>query len=311
MILFLYGKDEYRMKEKMKEIVESYKKSNKNCLGLVFFDCQKDNFKNFEDSSKQTSMFKEKKLFVLINPFSDSSFRESFLEKKEYFLNSEDIFIFLQEGEVLKSNLLFKFLEKNSKTQKFDFLTGQKLKNWIIKRVNSQKSKIEAEAISLLLNYIGSDLWRMGNEVDKLSNFKKGQIIKKEDVSFLVRANIETDIFKTIDSIAQKKKDVALSLLKKHINKGDSPLYLISMINYQFRNLLIVKDFIEKRLPYGAIAKKSGLHPFVVKKTFYLCQKFSFEEIKKIYKNILKTDMEIKVGKISPEAGLEMLVIEI
>lgn len=311
MILFLYGKDEYRMKEKMKEIVESYKKSNKNCLGLVFFDCQKDNFKNFEDSSKQTSMFKEKKLFVLINPFSDSSFRESFLEKKEYFLNSEDIFIFLQEGEVLKSNLLFKFLEKNSKTQKFDFLTGQKLKNWIIKRVNSQKSKIEAEAISLLLNYIGSDLWRMGNEVDKLSNFKKDQTIKKEDVSFLVRANIETDIFKTIDSIAQKKKDVALSLLKKHINKGDSPLYLISMINYQFRNLLIVKDFIEKRLPYGAIAKKSGLHPFVVKKTFYLCQKFSFEEIKKIYKNILKTDMEIKVGKISPEAGLEMLVIEI
>lgn len=311
MILFLYGKDEYRMKEKMKEIVESYKKSNKNCLGLVFFDCQKDNFKNFEDSSKQTSMFKEKKLFVLINPFSDSSFRESFLEKKEYFLNSEDIFIFLQEGEVLKTNLLFKFLEKNSKTQKFDFLTGQKLKNWIIKRVNSQKSKIEAEAISLLLNYIGSDLWRMGNEVDKLSNFKKDQTIKKEDVSFLVRANIETDIFKTIDSIAQKKKDVALSLLKKHINKGDSPLYLISMINYQFRNLLIVKDFIEKRLPYGAIAKKSGLHPFVVKKTFYLCQKFSFEEIKKIYKNILKTDMEIKVGKISPEAGLEMLVIEI
>jgi DNA polymerase-3 subunit delta len=254
-------------------------------------------------------MFKEKKLLVLANPLLDTDFKEKFLKEAKEFLKSEDIIIFFQEASFNKNNALFNFLKKNVKYQEFNYLTGQELKNWVAKRFG--QAKIEPQAFALLLDYVGSDLWRMSNEIEKLISYKKGEIINKEDIRLQVRSSIETDIFKTIDAIAQRKKDKALRFLQEHLEKGDSPLYLISMINYQFRNLLSVKDFIEKQKPYNIILKESGLHPFVVKKSYSLCRQFSLEEIKKIYQNIFKIDFEIKTGRIKPEAGLELLIAEI
>jgi len=151
----------------------------------------------------------------------------------------------------------------------------------------------------------------MNNEILKLVNYKNRKTINKEDIEFLIKSKIETDIFKTIDALAEKNKKQALNLLHKHLEKGDSPLYLISMINYQFRNLLIIKDLIEKAKPYNVISKTSGLHPFVVKKSYSQSQKFSFQELKKIYQKIFQIDFQIKTGRIQPEAGLDLLIAEV
>lgn len=307
MILFLYGKDSYRMKEKLKEIVDGYKKANQSGLSLRFFDCQKE--VSLKEDVSQASMFKEKKLMILRNPLSGSDFKEKFLKEKKFFLNSDNIIVFVQEIDFNKNNALFNFLKKEAKTQEFELLSGIKLKNWVKKQFNEYEVEIDLQALDLLLNYVGSDLWRMNNEILKLVNYKKR--IQKEDVILQVRSNMETDIFKTIDAIAAKRKGMALSLLQNHISKGDSPLYLFSMINYQFRNLLMIKDFIERYQPYNVILKKSGLHPFVVKKAYSVCRQFSLRELKKIYQDIFQIDLNMKTGKIDPEIALDLLVATI
>jgi len=149
------------------------------------------------------------------------------------------------------------------------------------------------------------------NEIRKLVSFSKARTVRTEDVKLLIRSKIETDIFKTVDAIADKNKRKALKLLHKHLEKGDSPLYLLSMINYQFRNILIVKDFIEKHKTYNTILKRSGFHPFVVKKAYFQSQKFSFKDLKKIYRKIFQVDLQIKTGRIEPETALDLLIAEI
>lgn len=307
MIIFLYGQDTYRMREKLKEIIERHKKIHKSGLNLKYFD----DFTNFKDEIRQTPMFKEKKLAVITDIFANSDFKEKFLENKKEFLNSEDIILIYEEKDFNKNNSLFKFLKKNAKSQEFKHLGGQNLKTWIKKEFDKYKTKIDSGVLEKLIEYIGNDLWQMSNEIKKLASFRNNKIVGVEDIELLVRSKIETDIFKTIDAIADKNKKQALNLLHKHLEKGDSPLYLLSMINYQFRNLLIVKDFIEKHKPYNVILKKSGLHPFVVKKTYYQSQKFSFQELKKIYQKIFKVDLDIKTGRIQPEIALDLLIAEI
>jgi len=312
MIIFLYGQDSYRMREKLSEIVQEYKKANEKCLDLSFFDCHKKTgnaFGRFKDGLCQTSMFKEKKLIILTNPLSEPDFKEKFSKEKKSFLDSSDIIVFFQEADFNKKDSLFNFLKKNSKTQEFELLQGLKLRNWVVKRFNN--SKIDQKAVGLLLEYVGSDLWRMKNEIQKLIDYKKDGMIEEKDVRLQVKSNINTDIFKTIDAVAERRKDKALKFLQKHIEKGDSPLYLMSMINYQFRNLLTIKDLAEKSLPYNVILKKSGLHPFVVKKTYSQSRFFSLQDLKKIYHKIFKTDLKIKTGRINPEIGLELLIAEI
>src|SRR3989344_4832376 len=148
------------------------------------------------------------------------------------------------------------------------------------------------------------------DERTKLLNYKKG-VVTKEDVMLLVRPSIENYIFETIDSLASKNKKQAMVLLKNHINAGESPLYMLSMIAYQFRNFLVVKDALDRKVPYYLIAKSSGLHPFVVQKSMQLATRFSMENLQTIYRNIFEVDEAMKTGKIDPEMALEMLVAEL
>jgi DNA polymerase-3 subunit delta len=162
-----------------------------------------------------------------------------------------------------------------------------------------------------LINFVGKDLWQMSQEIRKLSAYKLKGIIQVKDVELLVVPKIETDIFKTIDAIAQKNKELALLLLHKHLAKGDAPLYLLSMINFQFRNLLVVKDFMENRCNTYNNLRIPGMHPYVARKSSAQAQNFTFDKLKKIYYKLLAIDTKIKTGKVDARMALDMFVIGI
>ncbi|MDI6603300.1 MAG: DNA polymerase III subunit delta [Patescibacteria group bacterium] len=311
MIIFLYGKDTYRSRRKLNEIVEHYKKIHKSGLNLRYFDAGNLNFQDFKSEVETISMFREKKLVVLKDVFSNKDFQEEFLKQGEKFVNSDNIILIYEKKEIDKNNSFLKFLKKNSKFQEFKPLEGQKLKNWVKKEFEKYQVEADPEALDNLINFVGSSLWQMESEIKKLVNYKNDRKIKKEDIELLVRPKIETDIFKTIDAISEKKKSRALFLLHQHLEKGDTPLYLLAMINFQFRNLLKIKDLIEKNTPYYKIINESNLHPFVVKKNYQLAQKFSLWQLKQIYQKIFETDLKIKTGKLNPELALDLLITAI
>jgi len=122
---------------------------------------------------------------------------------------------------------------------------------------------------------------------------------------------METDIFKTIDFIASKNKKLALKLLHRHLEKGEHPLYLLSMIIFQFRNLLEIRDLLEKGTPYWLLFRKSNLNNYIIKKSYQLAKKFSLSELKRIYRKIFEIDFNIKTGKLESETALDLLIGEI
>ena len=321
MIIFLYGPDTFRSRQKLNEIIEHYKKIHKSGLNLARIDMENNTFEDFKNQIETTSMFKEKKLIILENAFSNQNFIEKFLKYKKSF--GDNIILFFEEEAVDTKNLLFKFLEKNSKSQEFNFLKGDSLENWIKKEFQKYKIEIVPKAIQILVDFVGNDLWQLSNEIKKLATYssgagipskaryKGGEKIEVKDIELLVKPKIETGIFKTIDAISERKKNKALALIHQHLEKGDSPQYLLSMINFQFRNLLEVKDMVERNRPYYIILKKSKLHPFIVKKSYQQAQKFTLQQLKKIYQRIFQVDLAIKTGKITPEVALDLLITEI
>ncbi len=315
MIYFIYGEDSYRSKKKLEEIIEGYKKVHKSGLNLIYIDAKEKLFDDFYSGLKINSMFAEKKLIVLTNVFGDAKFQEDFLENTKKIEEVKDIIIIYEDCVPDKRTKFFKALQKSVKCQEFSYLQPAHLKKWVFgefeKRPNGYPTKIDSAALDLLCNFVKNDLWKMANEINKLANFKLGGAIKKEDVELLVKPNTENDIFKTIEALASKDKKRALSLLHKHIDDGDNALYLLSMISYQFRNLLIIKELQDAQNPYSAVIKKSGLHPFVVQKSYYLCNRFSMSELKKIYRKIFQIDSDIKTGKIESETALDLLLAEI
>ena len=312
MILFLYGKDDFRSLQKLKQIINKYQKTHKTGLNLKFFDCKNQKFQDFKTQFYTKSMFKEKKLFIIKNAFTSPDFKQNFLKLKKEFIISKNIIVFYTKRDCAKS-AFFNFLIKNSKSQKFNQLKAQELEKWIKQQLIKYQTKIDSDALKLLIKRTGNNLWHASNEIQKLvsftSNRGKGESknINVQDIKLLVPLRIELNIFKTIDAIAEKNKQKALRLIHEHLKKGDSALYLLSMICFQFRNLLMVKQ--------RTINKKSvwtlKLHPFVIKKSLALSYKFSLHQLKKIYEKIFYIDLDIKTGKIEAKMALDLLIAEI
>ncbi len=263
-------------------------------------------FEDFENDFQIRPMLKEKKLIVLKNAFTKQNFKEKFSKNIKKIKELKDIILFYEEKEIHKNNSLFNLLKKEARFQEFKLLDGLELKDWAKKEFNSVK--IESKALELLVDYVGQDLWRMSNEINKLINYKNKEAVVIEDINLLVKPKIQTDIFKTIDAIASKDKKTALFLLHKHLDKGDSPLYLFSMIVFQFRNILAVKSFIPEKQSFYGLPKIPGIHPYVARKSFFQAKKFKLEELKKIYRKLFKADFDIKTGKIEPITAIDLLI---
>ncbi|GAI41646.1 unnamed protein product, partial [marine sediment metagenome] len=248
---FALGQDTYRSRRKLNEIIEHHKKIHKSGLNLKYLNLNEKGFEDFKDEFQSISMFAEKKLIILEETFTNQNFKENFLKNSKKFVNSGDIVLFYETTETPRNSSLFKFLKKYTKSQEFKLLEGENLKNWVKKEIENYKVKIHPIALEKLIDYVGNDLWQMANEIRKLVSYKENKKIEVKDIELLVKPKIAPEIFKTIDAIASKNKKQALEFIHKHLEKGDSPLYLLSMINFQFRNLLTIRDLIEKnKSPY-------------------------------------------------------------
>jgi len=311
MFILLYGQDTYRSHQKLNEIIEHYKKIHKNELNLKYFDFEKDSYEDFQDEVRAVSMFPGKKLLILKNTILNTDFKLKFLKNAKKLLDLKDTILFFEKKEIPESDKLLKFFKKHGKAQEFKLLEGEKLKKWAEKELVKYQTRIEAKALNALLDFAGNDLWQLSNEIKKIINYKKKQDIEVKDVKLLVRPKVEIAIFDTVDAIANRDKKKALSLIHRHLEKGDSPLYLLSMINFQFRNLLIMKSSKFNAYPLPIFSKKLGIHPYAARKALEQSKKFSLEELKKIYQKIFQFDLAIKTGKLSGGTALDLFIAEI
>ena len=313
MLIFFYGQDTYRSREEMRRIIAECEKAclangraSLNWFNFVRVDAKEKEAEIFEQirqSANTTSMFSEKKLIIVENilfaPTETQNEILNFLKDKNLQKDNETTIVFWSE-ETEGKNELVDFLKGLARCQKFDLLKGVKLKEWIKNYVSESNGNIDNQAIEKLIENVGSDLWRMSNEINKLLSYDKK--IGIADVELLIKPEIDLNVFEIIDAIGLKNKNRALKLMNDYFEKGEDEIRLLGMFVYQFRNLIKVKS---------APLENLGLHPFVLRKTREQAKNFSFEELKKIYYRLLTIDFDIKLGRVDAIAALELLVTSI
>ena len=145
-------------------------------------------------------------------------------------------------------------------------------------------------------------------------------LIRIKDVEELVKPKIEANIFALIDAIGAKNNKSAIEYLNKLIDAGENEIYILTIIVYQFRNLLIVKDYFEnsndkvqmsnQNLKFK-ISKQTRLNPYVVQKTMIQAKNYTMDNLKKIYRRLLDYDFKIKTGQIEPKITIYLITSEL
>ncbi|KKQ27495.1 MAG: polymerase III, delta subunit protein [Candidatus Magasanikbacteria bacterium GW2011_GWC2_37_14] len=318
MLIFLYGADSYRSQEHLKKLVEKFKKErDPQSLNVHILDCEKIEDKAILEELGNAPFLAEKKLIILkklLTTAKKGDLQTTLLEKiKNKKISDDNIVIFWEEDLKPKTNVakeLYSLLTKEKFSQEFIPFTGTKLTTWINTLITENNAKISQKALDYLVSNIGNDPWLLNSLIKQLASYKIGEEITVEDIKLFLPEKIDDSIFNLVDAIIAKQKSTIFSMIKEQYRLGKDPLYILAMLTRQIKILLQIRDEFEKNdvLKSDELAKKLGIHPFVIKKSLPLVKHFTKENLLKIYQDLLALDTQIKTGLEDQSLLLDLLV---
>lgn len=218
----------------------------------------------------------------------------------------------LVDSKVSNRNPLFRELSEVAQVRSFPWLRGAKLQQWIEQRVAKAGGEIASRAVELLARFVGSDLWVMANEVDKLVLFTGGRRIEEADVRAVVSYAQEANVFAMVDAILEFRAGVAQELLEQLMKRGAFPAYLLVMLSRQVQLMFRVKELKSQGKSRNDIQDKLGLtSDFVLRKALEQADRYSLARLKEVYHKLLEADLAIKTGKYDGELALNILIAEL
>ncbi len=307
MIYFIYGKDSFRSWKYFLQVKEFYQNKTPSFFYYDFSDkdSKLPDISVLENILKSNTLFAGSRLIAIKNIFKNTNiqFRNDFLEilKNQEADKAKDLMIIIYEDDQIPISSLQKWFKQKAKGMKeFPLLTKSELEKWIIKEEQKLQIKLSSEARQIIILSFSSDTGLIYNSLKKLSLIKKG-LLDKEIVEANLFLPISSTIFIFLDYLAQGNDKKAFWLLETLINQGLHPLYILKMIVFEIRNLIIIKK---------SPGKPASIHPYVFKKLLPLSKMISFESLKLIYEDLLYYDKKIKEGSIDGKIGLEMFLVD-
>jgi len=162
----------------------------------------------------------------------------------EYFQdpNPQTCVIFIGEKVDPKAKF-FQALEKRGAVLSFYPLQGKELFRWVHSQAQLLGYSLSEEAATLLRERIGSSLQEIRMELQKLILGKEpGTRIEPEDVIALtedVRGENPFDLARAVGALAPQE---IFRLLRKNLGRGESPVFLLSLILYHLRLIRKARD---------------------------------------------------------------------
>jgi DNA polymerase-3 subunit delta len=159
---------------------------------------------------------------------------------------------------------------------------------------------------------VGEDLRLLEMEITKLLSYVNlSRPIQPADVALLTPYAAQVDIFALVDAIGQQQGQRAVTLLRRKLEAGDEPLYLLAMIIRQTRLLIQVKEKLEQGYRPDEIAREVRIHSYVAGKLSQQARNFDLPRLEAVHRRLLDTDVAIKTGKADLVVALDLLVVEL
>jgi DNA polymerase-3 subunit delta len=214
----------------------------------------------------------------------------------------------LVDGEIKGSNPLLDALKGKADVHEFRPPNPRAVPEWIRRRAQTLDLKLSGDALRLLADFVGNDLWVLSGELEKLSIFAAGRPVSEDDVRALVSAVRETSIFQLVDAIVEGRPAVAVRLLRQMFEQGGGPQYVLSMIQRQLRHLAMAREMLDAGASGRRIGEALRLRDFAADKLLGQAPRYSAARLQSAFKRLLEADLEIKRGIYDDELALELLV---
>ena len=219
------------------------------------------------------------------------------------------ILVFCYKYKTLdKRSSLTKAIQKNAVYAEFSKLYDNQVPDWINNYVKDKKYTISPKASFLMAEFLGSDLSKIANEIDKLIiNLPAGSEITHEVVQDNIGISKEYNIFEFQDALAKKDILKANRIINYFAaNEKEHHPVMITGSLYNYFSKILKYHFLQDKSKFTA-ASALGVNPFFVDGYARAAGHYSVPKLKHIFTCLKECDLKTKGVDNSGTANGELL----
>ncbi len=299
MLIVLHGQDSFQLHERFGVLRRAFvAKYDPNELNVINLDLASLTPETLHQHLSLQGLFSAKR-FIGIRGFEKiTSSLANQLQNDLTMLPADSIVVCcIPKLEDLPKELQ-QIIKQNAKLETFAEMNNKEVERWLRQRLAAGHVTISAAAFTELAMAVGKDLWLANNLINQLQALHSP--ITPAMVQQYVRSPLDENIFHFTDAIATKNTAQAIRLLHEQITVGANPFYLLTMLARQMELLLQAK---------ASPTDLTG-HPYVVQKTKQHAKRFSLEQLKQLYLELVKLDWQFKQTNYEPLVLLDRWVIK-
>lgn len=210
---------------------------------------------------------------------------------------------------------IFKTLKKDAVWFESKKLYENQVPDWIVKVLKGQNYNIEPKAAAMLAEFLGTDLSKINNELDKLKIvFPVGHTFTPKNIEENIGFSKDYNVFELKSALATRNQEKAYNIIHHFaLNPKDNPIVVITgqMFSF-FSQLLQFHGLKDKSKPN--VAKALGVNPFFVDEYFTAARNFPMRKVSQIVEVIRDIDVKSKgvgAGSMKEDDMLKEMVYKI
>lgn len=226
------------------------------------------------------------------------------------------VLVFNYKGKTLdKRKKLYKEIQKSGVLFESKKLYENQVPDWIENTAKSLGFSIDTKAKFLLAEYLGNDLSRIENELEKLKIIINDGKITLEIIEKNIGISKDYNNFELRNAIENRNPKKAFQIVHYFSqNPKDNPLVMTLSILFQlFSNLIVYHTLTDKS--QSNVAKELRIHPFFVKDMANAAKNYPLKKATRIISLLREADVKSKgvgaTGNVSDGDLLKELIFKI
>ena len=310
---FLHGPETFYQTEVIQALIQKCITEDNRYFNLETFDARESTVNHWLGSARTLSFLGGIKLVVVRNLHEAIPKDQDAQTLIDYAQSPiPEACVVITADKVDRKRKLFKTLTGLKTAVACEAPKENELASWLRKRAGETGYSLSPDAARFLVNRVGARLGILAKELEKTLLYAgKNESVSEKDVSEVVGESKLENVFALTDALKTKNPEKALRLLNNQIDHGEEPIKILGTIAWQLRMIWEVKHYQQKNLPSGQIAKVMGTHPFMVEKSLQHTRRFSTQQLRSGYLELVKADRNLKSTTKDPTAVMQTLILNL
>jgi DNA polymerase-3 subunit delta len=207
-------------------------------------------------------------------------------------------------GKFDKRKKTYKAIDKNGLIFESASLYDSKIPGWIEGYITDKKYKINGQASAILAEYLGNDLSKIANELDKLMlNVAAGEEITLKHIQDNIGISKEYNVFE-LQSALTKKDAYKVNQIVNYFeaNPKANPIVLVLGNLNNFFSKVLAYHYIKDKSPQS-LARELGVNPYFVKDYEQAARGYSLGKTFQVIGYLREYDLKSKGVESNTDAG--------